>query len=346
MVGALVFNSTDKVIGTIVSWTSGTTVVLDITINDTWDTDTVYIMKDHFFQEGPVTALAGYGEGYVSFDENNMYVWDPFSAISNKLNGIGCVNHSTLKAINGNLIWVNRSGIYLWNGQGRPIEISGYLKDTQDGYGIWDLLTTANFATMSAGVDESNGLYYLSIGDLQTLAGAPCSAITNAVLVFDIAKGEWELHSYNREPYHFVNFINKDGAKNLYFGEKDAAAVYQLNTGTTDAVGDGTTATIPFELRTKSHVLGNPTFARRIRSYFIRYISTNSATLSTSVNEGSFVEQDTLEASSVVKTLEIKPSKAMEGVLHSIKIVGTGRFVLKGYGFSYDELTTNRLPNS
>lgn len=352
-VGSIVFNITDLKMAKIISWTSATTVVLDTTIGDTWDGDTVYILSNIYEHTTPVTAIIGYGDGFVSFDEDTMAVWNPFSKASDKLPGAGCVNHDTLKSLGGNLIWVNRSGVYLWSGTGRPQDISKYLKDTEDGFGIWDLLTTANFETMSAGVDESNGYYYLSIGDLQTITGAPASAITNAVLIFDINKGEWEFCSYNREPFCFTNFINKDGSRNLYFGEKDAAAVYKTNTGTTDAVGDGTTATISFELRTKTHILGgtsvtlaDQTVAKRIRSYIIKYVSANDATLYASADGEDFIEQATLPASSTkIKTQTVKPTKQVEGILHSLKITGTGKFVLKGYGFTFDELTTDRQTN-
>src|SRR5690606_3302927 len=132
-------------------------------------------------------------------------------------------------------------------GSNRPIDISAKIKDSIDGYGLFDLINPANFSQLAAG--SFDGKYYLSVGDMSTLSGAPASAMANAELVFDISTGAWSLNSRDDEPVVYATFINSAGSKDLYYGEKTALATYKMNVGTTDADSATGTTTIAFEAR-------------------------------------------------------------------------------------------------
>lgn len=343
MVGAIAFNTTDGAMATITKWTSSTQVTLDTTINNDWDGDTFYVLQNNFKQQKAVTGFVAYQENFVSFDEDTMYVWDPINLWEQKFEGRGCVNHDTVKVVGGYLFWVGRNGIFRWDGQSAPQDISVLLIDRESNYGLWDLVNPANYIHMCAGVDNTLSKYYLSVGTLSTLSGAPASAQGNAVFVFDTMKEEWENLSYNVQPYVFATFAAANATEKLYMGEKAQAAAYVLNTGTTDDDGDTTTTAISYEARTKDHMLGSPNVVHRVWSYFVQYKSTNDVTMTVNSDNGTYVACATLPSSSTLKTVEVEPPKNIEGILHSIKFVGTGHFILKGYGFMAEDTQTTRI---
>lgn len=347
MVGAEVFNATDGAFATIIEWGSSTTVTLNTSIGDTWDGDTAYVIQNVYRLGGTVNSMVGFKENFVSWDEDTMYVWDPVSIYESKFPDFGCAGQDTVQSIDGKLFWLDHGGIYMWDGSSsNPQEISSILKDKENGFGVWDLLNTANFDTACSGKDEVQGRYYLSVGDLQTVTGAPASGVTNAVLVYDISMGEWELYSYNRKPQRFSGHLNSAGTRNLYFGDSAHGSVFKTDTGTTDAVGDGTTAAISYEAQTKQHILGSQVVTRIPNSIFARYVADSTVTAAISPDGGTMVTQTTMPASaSSVAVAEIRPTRAVAAVSHSIKFSGTGKFVLKGYGFDMMDEGTTRTRN-
>lgn len=344
---AMIFNSTKNTMAMItatkVNGTFASTLVQTDTDTSTWDNDTIYVLKTNFKQDGACTGIVSYGENFISWDEDNMYIWDPISKYSRKIPNYGCVNYRTVKVVNGVLIWVNREGVYLWAGQGTPKAISAKVTDDIDLYGIWNLINPSNWGQLAAGVRPNDGLYYLSLGDLQTLTGAPASAITNVELVFDIDTGSWILNSGIDEPVCYELFINSSGEKDLYFGCKGTSSVYKQKTGTTDDNGDGTTTAISYEIRTPHHVLGDPKFANKIIRMWVKYKATNDVTVTMSVNRGTYTTFKTLPASSSVITKELKCVPNLWGFSHGLKFTGTGAFQLESYGFEVEFGTTTRL---
>jgi hypothetical protein len=121
---AYLYNSTEGVLRFITGYTSAKVVTTDGDTS-TWDNDTVYVLINYFTQDGKCTGITSYQEKFISFDEDNMYQWDPSSTWSYKIPGFGCVNERTIQSVDGNLIWVDREGVYLYNGSNRPIDISG-----------------------------------------------------------------------------------------------------------------------------------------------------------------------------------------------------------------------------
>lgn len=344
MEGSILYNSTDGAMNLITNWVSATVVETDAS-TATWDNDTIYVLQNNFKIDGACTGMVAYGENFISWDEDNMYMWDPTvqpNGWSTKVTNAGCVNHRTAKVVDGSVIYVNREGVWLWGGQGKPIDITPKIRDKINGYGLWDLISTSNWSQLAAGVRASEGKYVLSVGDLSTVSGAPASAQANTVFVFDTKKGSWHTESYPDEPMVFETFIDTNGSKDLYYGGKASSGVFKLRTGTTDAVYGGTTEAIAFDFRTPHHVLGDPRRAHRIKEYFVKYTSTNSVTITVSVDRGSYQTLKTLPASATVKVQAITPLAAHEGFSHSLKFAGTGAFTLEGYGFAVEELTTTR----
>ena len=327
---AYLYNSTEGVIRLITKFTSGTVVTTD---GDTssWDNDTIYVLIDYFVMDGKCTGLASYQDTLIGFDEDNMYKWDPSSTWSVKLPGFGCVNDRTIQEVGGNLVWVNREAVYLYDGTNRPIDISRKIKDPVDGYGLFDLIASANWGQLAAG--SYDGKYYLSVGDLSTLSGAPASAVTNAEFVFDIATGAWSLNSRDDEPMVYATFINSSGAKNLYYGEKSATAVYKMNTGTTDDDSTGTAGAISSEVRTQEYTFGDPTIEYRVSAFYVKYKSGGNVVVTYAYNGGSYATLDTLGSSSTTTVVKILPTVQCQGFTHSLKFTCSSTMMIEAIGF-------------
>lgn len=327
---AYLYNATEGVLRFITGFTSGTVVTTDGS-TATWDNDTVYVLIDYFTQDGKVTGITSFNEKFISFDEDNMYQWDPSSTWSYKMPGFGCVNERTIQDVGGNLIWVDREAIYLYDGSNRPIDISRKIKDPVDGYGLFNLINPSNWGQLAAG--SFDGKYYLSVGDLSTLSGAPASAITNAEFVFDVSTGGWIMNSRDDEPVVYSTFINSTGSKNLYYGEKSAMAVYKMNTGTTDDDSSGTATAISVEARTQDYTFNDPTIEYRVSGFYVRYKSGGNITVTYSYNGGSFATLDTLSASSTITVAKILPTVQCQGFTHALKFTCSSTMMIEAIGF-------------
>jgi hypothetical protein len=327
---AYLYNSTEGVLRFITGFTSGTVVTTDGDTS-TWDNDTVYVLIDYFTQDGKCTGITSFNEKFISFDEDNMYLWDPQSTWSYKMPGFGCVNERTIQNVAGNLIWADREAIYLYDGSNRPIDISAKIKDPVDGYGLFDLINPANFVQLAAG--SFDGKYYLSVGDLSTLSGAPASALTNVEFVFDISTGSWVLNTRDDEPVVYSTFIDSTGSKDLYYGEKTALATYKMNTGTTDADSGTGTSAISFEARTPHYTFANPTIEYRVSAFYVKYKSGGEVAITYSKNGGTYATLDTIPASSTVTVVKILPTTECTAFTHSLKFTSSSTVVIEAIGF-------------
>jgi hypothetical protein len=327
---AYIYNTTEGVLYFITGFTSAKTVSVSGDTS-TWDNDTVYVLVNYLTQDGKCTGITSYNEAFVSFDEDNMYRWDPSSTWSIKLPGFGCVNERTIQEVGGYLIWVDREAIYLYDGSNKPIDISRKIKDPVDGYGLFDLIASANWGQLAAG--SFDGKYYLSVGDLSTLSGAPASAIANAEFVFEVATGAWSLNTRDDEPMVYSTFINSSGAKNLYYGEKSATAVYKMNTGTTDDDSTGTAGAISSEVRTQEYTFGDPTIEYRVSAFYVKYKSGGNVVVTYAYNGGSYATLDTLGSSSTTTVVKILPTVQCQGFTHSLKFTCSSTMMIEAIGF-------------
>jgi hypothetical protein len=347
MIGAIVYNTTDGAMVMITKYTDDTHVTVDASMSNDWDNDTIYILQNNFKLDQACTGIVGYQENFIMFDEDKMYKFDPLSNQSQDIGSYGCVNHRTIRIVNGYLIWVNRQGVWLWNGTDMPQDITPKIRDKVNGYGIWDLVDPANFGMMCAGVKESEGKYYLSVGTLTIKIGALATGLRNVVLEFDVKKNAWAVRTYPDEIWDFATFINSTGSKDLYaiYKEEDGdpgAWVVMLDTGTTDAGSLGGTDTIPFQINTQYYTLGSPLVARKVEKYHFKYLSAGDVTVKVSINRVAPVTLRTLEASTTITTEFGWPLANQEGIEHGLQFTGNGQFVLEGFGFQVREDTTLR----
>ncbi len=319
----------------VTAWTSATIpYVTTDKDTSTWNNDTVYIIRNTFEQDGKCTGIARFGESVVSFDEQNMYVWDPASPTWSKVKeGFGCVNHRTVQVVDGWLLWANRSGMYRWDGgELDPVDITEKIRDRVNQTGLWDIVDPTKFGEFCAGVKDNQGLYYLSVGTLLEKTGAAASQTPNAVLVFDTRKEAWVYRSYPEQIMDFTHFTNAAGDKYLC-AITDAAMVIQLDTDSTTDAKNGGTEAIAFNFQTQHRTSASPSYNTKIEFWKAKYISTNSVTVSESVDRGAYGSLATLAAAAANIVQEIKPAANRVGYTHSLEFSGTGRFILEGYGW-------------
>ncbi len=327
---AYLYNSTEGVLRFITGFTSGTVVTTDGSTS-TWDNDTVYVLIDYFTQDNKCTGITSFNERFISFDEDNMYQWDPASTWSNKMPGFGCVNERTIQEVNGNLIWVDREAVYLYDGSNRPMDISKKIKDAVDGFGLFDLINPTNFGQLAAG--SFDGKYYLSVGDLSTLSGAPASALTNVEFVFDMTSGVWTMNSRDDEPVVYSTYTNTSGSKDLYYGEKTNLAVYKMNIGTTDDDSAGAAGVISVEGRTQEYSFSDPTIEYRVSAFYVKYKAGGDVTITYSKNGGSYSALTTLSSSTTTTVEKILPRTECQGFTHSLKFTSSSTMMIEAIGF-------------
>jgi hypothetical protein len=102
---------------------------------------------------------------------------------------------------------------------------------------IWDAITEANLALISAGIDKFN--LYVSIGDV-TVDG---QTMSNVVLKYNILQNNWQRLSLADEPYSLHRFVTTSGQR-LFMGDNDGK-VYQMFSGSSQ-----NSATIPASVET------------------------------------------------------------------------------------------------
>lgn len=344
MIGAVLYNTTDGEMNIITDWTDGDTVTTSAATSG-WDNDTIYVMQNAFKITGKCTGTVSYRDNFISFDVDNMYIWDPTvppHGFMRKIPGFGCTSLRTVKVVSGYLIWVNRDGIWLWNGEGLPQDITGKIRDKIDGFGLFDLISDSNWASLAAWAVEPEGKYILSVGTLSTVSGAPASATTSAMFEFNTRTGNWTLNGYQDRFRGFTTFINTNGAKDVYgIGDTDAA-VWKLYTGTTDDNSAAAAQNISVDIRVPWYqFFDDPTVASKVNDYFVKYTSSGNVSVYDGV-DGSYSSTviGTLTTNATPKTVSLGPLPNREGFAHSLKFVSTSKFRIEGYGFLATKGTT------
>lgn len=336
--GGILYNTTDGQMARVTKWNDARDVTIDTNVADTWDTDTVYLMMNSFEQEGACTGIVGYEQGFVSFDEDNMYVWDPLSTWHTKYPGFGCTSHRSIQVINGFVVWVGREGLNVYaNGQ-YPENITKKINNSVTGEGIWNLFSKANLESVSSGSRPRENIWVISLGDLSTNITAPASAKTNVQLEVDLTKFAFTINTYPSEAVVFTSFTNTDGERDLYYGEADNAAVFRMYQNDYDILQDDTQENIELDFRSPHYVLGDQDVTRTINQIVVRYKATDEVVVDISTNKTQYVPLGTLPASNDATIVRvIHPKANIDGYSHSLRFVTNDHFELEGFGFSFEE---------
>jgi len=343
--GAILYNSNDGAMVTILDWVNAAVPYVK-TDGDTsgWDNDKIYVFRHTFKIDGKCTAAIGYGSEFLIWDEQKMYRWNPITDVSDDVGNFGCTSYRSVKIVDGIVLWANREGFWLYNGENLPTNITDKLRDRVDFYGVWDLISDSNWGSLAAGVREAQGQYILSVGTLDTLSGALASALTNICIVFDVRKGTLFTSGYQDRFMAFTDFINSTGSKDIYAIGYNDAGIWKLDTGTTDDDAAGVAQSITVKVYTAHHVTGDPRVANKVANVFLKYRAAATVTLKISNNRGAYATYKTIALSTTSKTQQVTPKINTEGWSHSLGFETTGKFILEGYDFDVVPQTTLRIP--
>tara|TARA_R100001082_G_scaffold99884_1_gene68773 strand:+ start:283 stop:2775 length:2493 start_codon:yes stop_codon:yes gene_type:complete len=204
------------------------------------------------------TALHSLGNRLLAFKQKKLYVINVSSTsdagwyLEAEYEGMGCINQSSVSKTPFGVAWVNSHGVYLFDGQSMPKELTLKLDDN-----LWNL-----------GQEASNVLYNPSIGydnKYKQLFVLQDSAITSnsnvdtedRVFVFDFPTQSWTTRD-SIGTADISNFV--DSYDGIYFFKHSDDKIHKVN---------GDTGTKTIELITKDIDFGNPGLVKKVKKVYV-----------------------------------------------------------------------------
>ena len=198
------------------------------------------------------TALHSFGNRLLAFKQKKLYVINVSSSsdagwyLEAEYDGMGCINQNSVTKTPYGTCWVNGNGVYLYDAQSMPKELTANLDDS----------------TWFSGQEASNVLHEPSIGydgkykQLFVLQDADV-AESAYVYVFDFSTTSWVTRN-SIGADNVSNFVNSyDG---IYFWKHSDNKIHRVN---------GDTGTKLIKLQTKDIDFGNPGLVKRIKKVYI-----------------------------------------------------------------------------
>jgi hypothetical protein len=159
----------------------------------------------------PITGLKSYGNYLYVFTEDTVSLFNGYTFTSIPGN-YGTTDARSLQNVQGRLIWYNRSGVYMYAGEGIPQLISRKIK------GWVDLAPTEVKSSI-----DTDGRYNLYIGDI-TYKGV---AYTDVCLRYDVLNNAWDV--LKDRPFANSCVDKASGVNTVYVGSVDDNTVYKLD---------------------------------------------------------------------------------------------------------------------
>lgn len=187
------------------------------------DYDTYATTSLMFSANDAVTGIAAFQGNIIFFTEDEMNLFNPLTLEVSVIGRIGCTSHWSIREINGILYWVNRDGVFRFNGKDTPelisIPITNWATNS-----LWRLISGSAWNSISAIDFEGKYMFYVG-GLVGTLPGDD-EILEDVVIVFDTYRGVWYFLT-NYPVGYWSKFINSDGNLRLLFMDKDHPKVYQ-----------------------------------------------------------------------------------------------------------------------
>ena len=204
------------------------------------------------------TALHSMGNRLLAFKQKKVYVINISSSsdagwyLEAEYEGMGCINQNSVSKTPFGVAWVNSHGVYLFDGQSMPKELTLKLDDN-----LWNL-----------GQEASNVLYNPSIGydnKYKQLFVLQDSAITSnsnvdtedRVFVFDFSTKSWSTRD-SIGTADVSNFV--DSYDGIYFFKHSDDKIHKVN---------GDTGTKAIEMITKDIDFGNPGLVKKVKKVYV-----------------------------------------------------------------------------
>jgi len=220
-----------------------------------------YFYCEKYNVSDEITAIHAFQDGVFVFTNNKTFMWregwiDPVKISDN----IGCVAAHSICEFEGKLIWLDKNGVYQYDGK----KVKNLTFDKMQYY--IDNLTSNRLHRVSAAIH--NRKYYLAI---------PIEGKTDSrhVIIYDFDLEEWYLYQYRYYSgsatfYLYVDYLfnyASDGSEKLLFGGHYDVYPFvgQLEVGETDYE----LSPIQISFRTKNFTLGAPDIKKTIRRAYI-----------------------------------------------------------------------------
>lgn len=219
--------------------------------------------------DGEITGIKSFRGLLYIFTSTGLYYFNISNLEVKLLYSHGTTSHHSIKELWGNLVWADRSGIHMFNGEGLPQNISRKIQNKQIN-SLWKLIDGANWSSLYANVKDDK--YRLSVGTLTGTMPGDSGAQTNVVLIFDYAKNAWSFLS-NHPKGQWVNFIDSNGDEQELFCDPSSRAVYKRDYSYSH---NGTAITAV--ARTQYYHMGSPEIDKTFQRCFIMVRPQNQST--------------------------------------------------------------------
>jgi len=234
---------------------------------------TSYAWVDQYNVEDEIVGLKAVGDTLYIFTERRIWKFkegypEPVMITDN----VGCVSKYSIQEIDGIIVWLDRDGVYTYDGNKikniSVREIDSYIDD----------------------IDTDKYQYYPSIMfDRKYWLAVEVSG-TPTVLVYDFETQSWHTREYscNATAARIDWFCKWDGK--LYAGIKDISGSCEVGwfeNGTQDGDGQqGTPDDIEVTVKTKAFDMGNPQFSKLFRAVYLdMYHVPHEVTVSTYIDD-------------------------------------------------------------
>ena len=176
-----------------------------------------------FSANDAITGITAFQGNIIFFTEEEMNLFNPLTLEVRVIGKIGCTSHWSIREINGILYWVNRDGVFRFNGKDVPelisIPITNWATNS-----LWRLIDGSVWNTIPA--VDFEGKYMFAVGNLVGMLPGDDEILSNVVIVFDTYRDTWYFLT-NYPVGLWSKFINSDGNLRLLFIDKDRPKVYQ-----------------------------------------------------------------------------------------------------------------------
>ena len=164
----------------------------------------------------PITALKEYSGSLFFFSENKLAAYDEYK-LQTIPGNFGTTSSHSVQTVQSNLVWYNRSGVYMYAGGMAPQNISKRVQS-------W-IEAIVDPHSVTAGVD-SQERYNLYIGDV-TVEGVNYKDV---VLRYDLSLNAWDI--LPDRPFKYWLRQRAGGVYKAYATDVSEDKVWQVNEGT------------------------------------------------------------------------------------------------------------------
>jgi len=207
-------------------------------------------------------AIKSLGNRIVAFKKNKVYIINISSSsdagwyLEAEFEGYGCENPRTITKTPYGICWANKDGVFLFNGESAPREITTNLSDNS-----W-----LNDITDASGINEISLAFNNKYKQLYVAQNINSTSETK-IFVYDFSKNAWTI--LNRDAYTQTQYVNlSDGVYALEIDE-DAGTTGTLDNVTVKKYELLDIGTNVITLKTKDLDFGNPGLVKRVNRVFV-----------------------------------------------------------------------------